>query len=103
MNIVQVAVGIILAALAGAALRAEQIPPRSAKEGVYSAAQANQGKTVYDEKCAACHGRMQTVTPDMLPPMSSNARVPGTCASSVVSPARPVGVNSRTSLVSTVL
>jgi mono/diheme cytochrome c family protein len=67
MNIVHVAVGITLAAMAGTAITAEQIPPRSAKDGVYSAAQANQGKTVYDEKCAACHGSMQTVTPDMAP------------------------------------
>jgi mono/diheme cytochrome c family protein len=66
MNIAQVAAAITLAAAAAAA-GAEQIPPRSAKEGVYSAAQANQGKTVYDEKCASCHGTMQTVTPDMAP------------------------------------
>ena len=68
MTILQVAAGMILAAVAAAAaVRAEQIPPRSAKEGVYSTAQANQGKTVYDEKCASCHGTMATVTPDMAP------------------------------------
>src|SRR6185436_11007080 len=39
----------------------------------------------------------------LLPPMSSSARVPGTCASSVVTPARPVGVSSSTSLVSVVV
>lgn len=48
-------------------LRAQQTPPRSAKEGVYTTDQANRGKTVYDEKCASCHGTMATVTPDMAP------------------------------------
>jgi mono/diheme cytochrome c family protein len=67
MNILQVAARMTLALMAAAAVSAEQIPPRSAKEGVYSAAQANQGKTVYDEKCASCHGTMATVTPDMAP------------------------------------
>jgi mono/diheme cytochrome c family protein len=67
MTILQVAAGMTFAAVAVAAVRAEQIPPRSAKEGVYSTAQANQGKTVYDEKCASCHGTMATVTPDMAP------------------------------------
>ena len=67
MNVLQVAARMTLAMMAAAAVWAEQIPARSAKEGVYSAAQANQGKTVYDEKCASCHGTMATVTPDMAP------------------------------------
>ena len=57
----------ILGAAAVTAVRAEQAPPRSAKEGVYSGAQANQGRTVYVEKCASCHGTMESVTPDMAP------------------------------------
>jgi S-disulfanyl-L-cysteine oxidoreductase SoxD len=44
-----------------------QIPPRSAKEGVYTKEQAGRGKEVYDSKCASCHGSMATVTPDMAP------------------------------------
>ena len=65
MKIVQVAAGILVAATAVAVARTQEIPPRSAKEGVYSAAQAKQGKGVYDEKCASCHGNMETVTPEM--------------------------------------
>ena len=67
MNVVQGAARTTLALLAVAAVQAQQVPPRSAKEGVYSAAQANQGKTVYVEQCASCHGTMESVTPDMAP------------------------------------
>ena len=49
------------------AAAAAQPPPRSAKEGVYTTAQADRGKPVYDGKCASCHGSMATVTPDMAP------------------------------------
>ena len=65
MNILQSAAGMTLAAVAIAAVPAEQIPARSAKEGVYTTEQANRGKAVYDEKCASCHGNMETVTPEM--------------------------------------
>ncbi len=55
----------ILAAAVVTAARAEQAPPRSAKEGVYTTEQATHGQTVYDEKCASCHGNMATSTPEM--------------------------------------
>jgi len=62
----RLAAGLAGVVLAVAAVQA-QIPPRSAKEGVYSAAQATQGKAVYAERCQSCHGSMDTVTPDMAP------------------------------------
>ena len=40
---------------------------RSVKEGVYTAAQAEQGKATYSKKCASCHGSMASTTPDMAP------------------------------------
>ena len=54
-------------ALAAATMTAGQVPPRSAKEGVYTTEQAGRCKTAYDEKCASCHGSMASVTPDMAP------------------------------------
>jgi len=32
-----------------------QSPPRSVKDGVYTAAQATRGRAVYEEKCVNCH------------------------------------------------
>jgi mono/diheme cytochrome c family protein len=34
---------------------AAQAPSRSVKDGVYTAAQASRGRTVYEEKCLSCH------------------------------------------------
>jgi mono/diheme cytochrome c family protein len=44
-----------------------QGPARSVKDGVYSAAQADAGKTAYTAECATCHGAMTSSTPDMAP------------------------------------
>jgi mono/diheme cytochrome c family protein len=60
------AVGIGIAALiisASVSLRAQQAsagagPARTAKDGVYTAAQASRGKALFDMRCAACHGEM---------------------------------------------
>jgi mono/diheme cytochrome c family protein len=46
---------------------AQPVMSRSAKDGVYTKAQASQGKTAYTEKCASCHGNMDSATPDMAP------------------------------------
>ena len=54
-------------AIAAATITAGQVPARSAKEGVYTTEQAGRGKSAYDEKCASCHGSMESVTPDMAP------------------------------------
>lgn len=56
-----------LTAVAVAAVGATQAPPRSAKDGVYAVAQANRGKTLYDDQCLACHGAMTSFTPDLAP------------------------------------
>jgi mono/diheme cytochrome c family protein len=60
---------VVVALLTGAAVGAvrAQAPPRSVKEGVYTPAQAQQGKILYDQKCASCHGSMASATPDMAP------------------------------------
>jgi mono/diheme cytochrome c family protein len=54
-------------ALTFSVLRAQQASARSAKDGVYTIAQARQGKIVYDEHCLECHGSMASATPDMAP------------------------------------
>lgn len=64
------AVIMTLTAAATAAAGAMQAAPRSAKEGVYTVAQANRGKTLYAEQCAECHGAMTSVTPDLAPLLS---------------------------------
>jgi mono/diheme cytochrome c family protein len=56
---------ITLAATTMPGVWAGQVPPRSAKEGVYTTGQAGRGKTSYDEKCVSCHGSMTAVTPEM--------------------------------------
>ena len=40
---------------------------RSAREGVFTEAQSGTGKTLYDERCASCHGNMALSAPDMAP------------------------------------
>jgi mono/diheme cytochrome c family protein len=54
-------------ALATTAVMWAQVPPRSAKEGVYTTEQAGRGKSLYESQCASCHGSMAAVTPDMAP------------------------------------
>ena len=48
-------------------VRAQQLAARSVKDGVYTIAQAKQGKVVYEEHCLECHGSMASATPDMAP------------------------------------
>ncbi len=41
---------------AASALRAQSAPQRSVWGGIYTAVQADRGKTVYDGHCSRCHG-----------------------------------------------
>ena len=61
------AVIVTFTAAAGSAAGVPQAPPRSAKDGVYTTAQANRGKAMYAEQCTECHGAMTSVTPDLAP------------------------------------
>jgi mono/diheme cytochrome c family protein len=73
MNLLLAAAVIMtLTAAAEAASGAPQAAPRSAKDGVYTAAQANRGKAMYDEQCTECHGAMTSVTPDLAPLLSDH-------------------------------
>jgi len=67
MNVLRVVALVSLSALTVSVVRAQQVAARSAKDGVYTIAQAKQGKIVYDESCLECHGTMASATPDMAP------------------------------------
>lgn len=60
---------VIALVLSTSAIAAYEQPAmsRSVRDGVYTSAQADQGKATYSEKCASCHGNMATATPDMAP------------------------------------
>lgn len=47
--------GTTLAVATGAAVLHGQAPTKTTNSGVYTAAQADRGKTVFGEKCTACH------------------------------------------------
>ena len=49
-----IATGTILAVAMGAAVQG-QAPQKTTNSAVYTAAQAERGKTVFGEKCTACH------------------------------------------------
>jgi mono/diheme cytochrome c family protein len=55
MRSVLVAAGATLAITLGTVSASGQAPQKSASSGVYTAAQAVRGKTVFGEKCTACH------------------------------------------------
>ena len=47
---------IIVAIVALAALSAQDRPPRTVWDGVYTKEQADRGKALYNQHCGACHG-----------------------------------------------
>jgi mono/diheme cytochrome c family protein len=55
MRSVLLAAGATLAITLGAVSAHGQAPQKSANDGVYTAAQAARGKTVFGDKCTACH------------------------------------------------
>jgi mono/diheme cytochrome c family protein len=68
-------IGISLAGAAAVALTsaltsaAAQAPARNVWDGVFTADQATQGKTAYDNKCSTCHGA-ELLGQEMAPPLS---------------------------------
>ena len=64
--VVTAVVGVIVATtLTASRTYAHQVTPPSGSRSVYSAAQAGQGKAIYEKKCAECHGAVDATTPDM--------------------------------------
>ena len=56
---------IVVTSLTASRTQAQQVAPRSGSRAVYSAAQAGQGKAIYEKKCTECHGAVDATTPDM--------------------------------------
>ena len=68
------ALGVCLAvfavALAASFTRASAQQPRSARDGIYTAAQATRGEALYKVHCAFCHG--ETLAGEMGPPLAGD-------------------------------
>ena len=56
-HVVAALVFIMVASLLGQTL--------SVRDGIYTAAQAQQGQAVYDKQCVSCHGSMMAIVPEM--------------------------------------
>jgi len=56
---------VTLAAVGGAGVLAQTAASGSVRDGVYTAAQAEQGQVVYDDLCTSCHGPMRAIVPEM--------------------------------------
>ncbi len=54
-----------LVAVGGAGVLAQTAASGSVRDGVYTAAQAEQGQGVYDDLCTSCHGPMRAIVPEM--------------------------------------
>ena len=65
MRVLHVVVVMTLAAAGGAGVLAQTAAPGSVRDGVYTAAQAEQGQAVYDDLCTSCHGPMRAIVPEM--------------------------------------
>ncbi len=66
----KILIGLTAVALTASAVALKaQTPARNVWDGVYTAAQAAEGKTAYDNKCALCHGAEMNGA-EMAPPLS---------------------------------
>lgn len=54
-------------AITGAASGLGLLPafPVTAQDGVYTAAQADEGDALYEDRCAVCHGELDAIVPEM--------------------------------------
>ena len=62
---VSLVVVMTLATACGAGMLAQTPASGSVRDGVYTAAQAEQGQAVYDDLCVSCHGPMRAIVPEM--------------------------------------
>ena len=44
---------------------AQETPPPSVRDGVYTPEQADRGEVLYDDQCAVCHGTIRQFVPEM--------------------------------------
>jgi S-disulfanyl-L-cysteine oxidoreductase SoxD len=66
---------LMIAALLAPSMAMQAQAPRTARDGVYTDAQAARGSAIYKEKCASCHG--PTLGGSLAPPLAGDAFAAG--------------------------